>query len=133
MEANQEKLGGDSFPSSFEKPLEDCERIKFVLNTNKIFEKLNTEQLQLVADAMRPIAKSDGEIIIRQGDPGDNFYILNTGAADVFITQNDGEMRKLMTYEEGSNAAFGELAMLCNAPRQATVIAVGDVQLWAHI
>ena len=59
-----------------------------------------------------------------------NFYIWR-GRCDVWVSKNGGEPEKVFTYEEGSGAAFGELAFLYNAPRAATVKANGVVKLWA--
>jgi len=57
---------------------------------------------------------------------GDVFYILDTGIADVWVSKDSNEPTKVFTYEENSNACFGELALLYNAPRAATIKAKGD-------
>ena len=125
------KLADDFTPQKVEKSSEARERILAILTTNKFFSKLDSEQREMMADAMGPVEKADGETIIQQGDPGDNFYILDEGVADVWVSKNGGEPEKVFTYEEGSGAAFGELALLYNAPRAATVKANGAVKLWA--
>jgi CRP-like cAMP-binding protein len=67
---------------------------------------------------------SAGEDVIRQGDEGDNFYIIDNGQFDVFVDD-----RKVITIGDGGS--FGELALMYNAPRAATVRAVVDSVLWA--
>tara|TARA_B100000780_G_C21100125_1_gene443929 strand:+ start:975 stop:1721 length:747 start_codon:yes stop_codon:yes gene_type:complete len=84
-----------------------------------------------MADAMKSCESKNGDEIIKQGDAGDLFYILDSGIADVWVAKGDAAAAKVFTYEEGSNAAFGELALLYNAPRAATVKANGAVKLWS--
>lgn len=54
------------------------------------------------------------EVIIQQGDEGDNFYIIDTGEVEVFV---NGE--KMLTIGEGGS--FGELALIYGTPRAATI------------
>ena len=72
---------------------------------------------------------NDGDVIIAQGDDGDNFYILDQGTVEVFIESSDGEKKLVKTCEAGDS--FGELAIMYNAPRAASCVAKGDVRLWA--
>jgi|EP00945_MAST-04E_sp_MAST-4E-sp1_P007151 cAMP-dependent protein kinase regulator len=131
ISATVTKLADDFTPTKIEKTNDQRERLLAILTSNKFFSKLEAEQREMMADALAPITKSDGDVIIQQGDAGDNFYILDEGIADVYVSKNGGEEEKVFTYEEGSGAAFGELALLYNAPRAATVKAVGAVKLWA--
>jgi CRP-like cAMP-binding protein len=78
---------------------------------------------QVAGDAV-PVAYADGEPIIRQGEAGDCFYILATGSADVLA---DGAKRAAM----GPGDSFGEIALLRNVPRTASVVAVGPVEAFA--
>jgi MFS family permease len=78
---------------------------------------------QVAGDAV-PVAYADGEMIIRQGDAGNCFYILATGRVDV---RADGAMRAAM----GPGDSFGEIALLRNVPRTASVVAVGPVEGFA--
>jgi cAMP-dependent protein kinase regulator len=124
-------LADDFVPTKVEKTNDQRERLLAILTSNKFFSKLAQEQREMMADAMAPLEKNDGEEIIVQGDPGDNFYIMEQGVADVYVSKGGGAPEKVFTYEEGSGAAFGELALLYNAPRAATVKAVGVVKLWS--
>lgn len=60
-----------------------------------------------------------GDVIIRQGDPADHFYILAAGRAEVIAEDSQGGDHLLTTLEKG--AAFGEIGILTRRPRTATV------------
>lgn len=70
-----------------------------------------------------------GEEIITQGGIGDYFYVVETGALDVFVSRNGAPRVKVTDYT--ANGSFGELALMYNAPRAASVVAVADCILWA--
>ena len=67
-------------------------------------------------------------MIIKQGDPGEEFYVVDSGVPEVYVNKDGAEV-KVLTYGEGD--AFGELALMYNAPRAATVKANGAVKVWA--
>ena len=50
---------------------------------NVLFAHLEADELTDVLDAMFLVAKKPGDVIIQQGDEGDNFYIIDTGAVEV--------------------------------------------------
>ena len=53
------------------------------------------------------------------GEPGDNFYVVELGEFEIFVSKNKKKARKVATIQSGSS--FGELALMYNAPRAATV------------
>ena len=89
-----------------------------------MFRHLPLPTLDALALALTPVEVADGEVIFRQGDGGDRFYIVDTGAVDVII---DGEHTVLL----GAGSAFGEIALLRDVPRTATIVAHGDTLLAA--
>lgn len=89
-----------------------------------LFETLSEEDLIQIVDCMSPLAVVAGDIIIKEGDPGDLFYCLEAGIVSACV-QLQGEVMK---YEKGG--CFGELALLYNCPRAASVIALSDCSLW---
>ena len=64
-----------------------------------------------------------GETIIQQGDEGDNFYVVDDGTFEVYINGNK-------VVEITAGGSFGELALMYNTPRAATVKAGTDGTLW---
>uniref|UniRef100_A0A915IKB8 cAMP-dependent protein kinase regulatory subunit n=1 Tax=Romanomermis culicivorax TaxID=13658 RepID=A0A915IKB8_ROMCU len=91
---------------------------------NVLFAHLDENEKKDIFDAMCPVEKKADEIIIRQGDEGDNFYVIHEGQVDVFV--ND---EQVTTIKQGGS--FGELALIYGLPRAATVKAKVDTKLWA--
>lgn len=83
-----------------------------------ILTALTTAERAKVADALQTHTFTPDETIIREGDPGDNFYIMESGTADVY---KNGEHGPIKTYNKGDY--FGELALLNDKPRAATIVA----------
>lgn len=83
-----------------------------------ILTELTMAERAKVADALQTHTFAPGETIIREGDPGDNFYIVESGTADVFKIGVEGIIK---TYGKGDY--FGELALLNDQPRAASIIA----------
>jgi len=94
-----------------------------------IFRALDSGQINTVIDAMFEREVRTGDDIIKQGDDGDNFYVIARGTFAVYITGADGDSSLVCTFKDAGS--FGELALLYNTPRQATVRAKTDGLLWA--
>jgi cAMP-dependent protein kinase regulator len=126
----QTKVGNEEF-KIIPKSEEERGAIKEILRKCVLFEHLDESQIKNVEDAMFPLIKQEGEIIIKQNDNGDNFYLIEKGEVDVYIESKEGDERKLVnSYSDGDS--FGELAIMYNAPRAATCISKnGPVKLWA--
>merc|ERR1711962_1558527 len=92
---------------------------------NVLFSHLDENERSDIFDAMFPVNAMPGEVIIQQGDEGDNFYIIDSGDVEVYV---NGE--KVVQISEGGS--FGELALIYGTPRAATVKACTstDVKLW---
>lgn len=116
-------------------------RIRDTLKSNDkmqvLFGHLDGEPLNDVINAFYTKEVPVGSDIIRQGDEGDCLYIVNSGDVDIFVARPgpDGKIaagdkgQKVVTFSSG--ALFGELALMYNAPRAATVTAASPtVHLW---
>ncbi|VDK21425.1 unnamed protein product [Taenia asiatica] len=91
---------------------------------NVLFAHLDENERSDIFDAMFPLHRSRGDIIIKQGDDGDNFYIIDQGKVDIYV---NGELVSCI----GEGGSFGELALIYGTPRAATVKARSDeVKLW---
>ena len=96
------------------------------LDSVPLLQSLTPYERSKIADALESRKFPAESKIIKQGDPGDNFFILETGEAEVFKNgENDG--KPLRRYKKGDY--FGELALLNDAPRAASVISATDVKV----
>ncbi|XP_062928614.1 cAMP-dependent protein kinase type II-beta regulatory subunit-like [Mobula hypostoma] len=92
-----------------------------------LFKNLDQEQMFQLLDAMFERSVEVGEHVIDQGDDGDNFYVIERGKYDIFVIV-DGMQKCVGTYE--NHGSFGELALMYNTPRAATIIATSNGALW---
>lgn len=92
------------------------------LKSVPILSALEPNEISKIADALEPVEFDEGDVIIEQGQPGDSFYIMVEG--DAIVTKKDSEdggAVEVMKLESGNY--FGELALLTDKPRAATVTA----------
>jgi CRP-like cAMP-binding protein len=94
------------------------------LTSHYLFESLGAEDMERIVECMKPLVVSAGETVIRQGDVGDLFYCLEQGGANAMV---DGAV----VFSYASGGCFGELALIYNAPRAASVIATLACSFWA--
>eukprot|EP00741_Cyanophora_paradoxa_P007232 tig00001094_g6996.t1 len=119
----------DALPKRvFPKTEEEKRRIEKSIANNILFSHLDDAQRKEVFEAMFEAAKKAGEVVIKQGDEGDNFYLVDSGTFDVYVKKEDKDALVLTLQDGGS---FGELALMYNCPRAATVKARTDGKLWA--
>lgn len=105
-------------------------RLLAVVSKSPLLRTLDEKQKETIVNAFNgPITKQPGENIIIQGEIGDVFYLLEDGNVDVYISKKGQPEAKVHTYTPGN--AFGELAIMYNAPRAATCRAQTPCRLWA--
>ena len=95
-----------------------------------IFNALEDQDMISVIDAFEEKRYKAGEYVIKEGEKGDVVFLVDTGELDCEKTFKKGDPPTyLKTYKPGES--FGELALLYNAPRAATIKAKTDCLLWA--
>lgn len=95
-----------------------------LLHRVNVLHSLDMASLEDVAARARRVSESTGSVIVRQGDPGDAFYVIESGEAEVLL---DGfHVGRL-----GPGSGFGERALLRATPRTATVRALTEMTLYA--
>ncbi|CAG9333182.1 unnamed protein product [Blepharisma stoltei] len=119
---------GNFVPRVINKTDEQKSKIMAKLSVSFIFSHLEEKDKKVVIDAMESKSVRNGEFVIRQGEDGDLLYIVESGKLECTKVINGNETF-LKFYETGG--VFGELALLYNAPRAATIKAVVDSELWA--
>lgn len=85
-----------------------------------LFADLTPNTLAEVADQMMVHEANSDDIIIRQGDPGELFYLIRSGSVDVLINDGTGD-KKVAELKQGQY--FGEAALITDEPRNATIVA----------
>ncbi|HEY3911831.1 MAG TPA: ATP-binding cassette domain-containing protein [Stellaceae bacterium] len=96
--------------------LHDALRICEFLRAVDLFRSLTPTQLTDIAEKMTPRHFGTGETIVREGEPGEEFYLISDGEVDVM--RADHEVARL-----GRGDFFGEVALISGEPRNATVMA----------
>jgi CRP-like cAMP-binding protein len=89
------------------------------------FGKLDPAKLKLLAFTSRVFNFADGDALMRQGEASDSVYLIMDGRVDVLVGKADEEF---VLGTAGFNEMLGEMGVLMNAPRSATVRAHGPVK-----
>ena len=96
------------------------------LDNTVLFARLSDDEKAYLADSVRPAPFSAGEVITRQGATAHWLYLLTKGRAEILVATANGEARKVA--ELAAPSFFGEMALMTGEPREATVVAKGDVE-----
>ncbi|KAF2634499.1 camp-dependent protein kinase A regulatory subunit [Massarina eburnea CBS 473.64] len=135
---NPTSSSSDTFtPPYHQKTEEQQQRLRAAVAGNFLFSHLDDEQSAQVLGALqeKPIP-TKGIKVISQGDVGDFFYVVEKGMFEVYVNKSgkletglDGLGAKVGAV--GPGGSFGELALMYNAPRAATVMSAEQSTLWA--
>ncbi len=99
---------------------EDVERLRSI----PLFAKIEPSKLKLLAFTAQRLTFNADESLFHQGDIGDAAYIIIDGSADVVVDTPNGS---ITVAQLGKNAFVGEIAILCDVPRTATVTATSEL------
>jgi serine/threonine protein kinase len=114
---------GDDAPKVAAKSAASKEAIEVALMKHFLFKVLDKHSMESLIGAMTRKLMAPGEVVIKQGDDGDTFYVMEKGEVSVVIGG-----KTLGTIK--SPAAFGELALMYSAPRAATLTCTDYGVLW---
>lgn len=112
-------------PQVFQKSQQTKQLIKQAIHDNDFLKNLTESQIEEITLGMFPVSHARDSIIIKEGDVGSVVYVMEQGKVEV---SKDG---KLLSYIQQPGSVFGELAILYNCTRTATIRAITDCKLWA--
>ena len=113
------------------KSAEAIERIMHAVKSNIIFSRLNDLQLTMLQQAMGEHVVAAGQNVITQGEKGNHYFIVESGSLDVYVTGDEDGAEPKRVKGFGPGDSFGELGLMYNCPRTATITASSDVVLWS--
>jgi AAA family ATP:ADP antiporter len=103
------------------KDMDIIERIFFFKNLD-LFSQLSGEQIKPIAEMFEEEMLPAGEVVFRKGDPSEYLYVILSGKVSVFV--DDREVATL-----GAGEYFGDMALLDDEPRSATITLLQDTEL----
>ncbi len=98
------------------------------LARSPLFSTLGRLELARLAGELEELHFAPGRPIVRRGDPPDGFYVLKHGRVAVLAGDADGDGQPVTTL--GPGELFGEMALLADSPRTATIVAQDEVTVW---
>jgi len=120
---------GSFVPKVIQKSEEQKERIKKRLDNSFMFSSLEPKDKEIVINSMDEKKVQVGEWVIKQGEAGDHLYVIDAGQLECYKQfSKDQDPKMLKTYQPGES--FGELALLYNAPRAASIKAIVECTLF---
>jgi len=110
--------------SEYKKSQVSQDLIKSAIMDNDFMKNLDVSQIKEIVDVMYPMEYAKGSLIIKEGDIGSIVYVMEEGKVEV---SREGKFLSVMS----AGKLFGELAILYNCQRTATIKAATDCKLWA--
>lgn len=101
-----------------------------VVNSNILFSKYSAEEHEALVNAFEAREVDEGTFVINQGENGDHFYVVESGDLEVYVNNKEGNRTKINNTVLKSGNSFGELALMYNTPRQASIKAKSTCILW---
>jgi len=104
------------------------EKYEAFLKSVEILSEVEPYELLQISDALKPSSFNKGDYVIREGEMGDVFYLIEEGEAIATKTKEPGKPPETVkTYSKGGY--FGELALIKGEPRAANIVAVSNLKL----
>eukprot|EP00405_Crypthecodinium_cohnii_P057253 CAMPEP_0206625240 /NCGR_PEP_ID=MMETSP0325_2-20121206/64636_1 /ASSEMBLY_ACC=CAM_ASM_000347 /TAXON_ID=2866 /ORGANISM="Crypthecodinium cohnii, Strain Seligo" /LENGTH=1175 /DNA_ID=CAMNT_0054149423 /DNA_START=1 /DNA_END=3528 /DNA_ORIENTATION=- len=122
-------------PPVYPKTPEERKQLSEIIRTSHdskmhmLFGSVSKDTFEKIVDACESKVFEQGQHVIEQGDVGDFFYIVKSGFFDIFVSKGQDPPKKV--FQASTGFAFGELALLYNAPRSATITAAERSEVFA--
>lgn len=123
---NSESYTPDADSSNIQtkaKSLADCDLIYNSLNKHFVFKNLTIDQQDQIIETMKFYSLPPLTIVVEQGKPGNNFFVIASGECEVLVNE-----KRVNLLVEGNS--FGEMALLTDKPRTATVKTLQPTTFW---
>jgi len=91
-----------------------------------LFQLLDDEERSLLAAELDVVTYTVGDVVFSYGDPGDSLYVIRRGEVEVFFKDDTGA--RIVLEHAGPGDFFGELSLLDNGPRTASVVVTRDLE-----
>jgi len=119
--------------STFQKYLGDLKDLNIMwkmeaLQKIPLFANISREELSSICGCFTERIFKPGEVVFREGDEGDSFFIIESGHISVIKTSASTRDRQKEVAQLGPGNCFGERSLLSRDPRTATAKAIGDVR-----
>jgi CRP/FNR family cyclic AMP-dependent transcriptional regulator len=101
--------------------------IEEMMSKIPVFDKLEIKELRQIAGIVHRRQYAKGEFVFYQGDPGLGMYVVEKGSVGIVVEGSDGLKKEIIAMKDGD--FFGEIALLDESPRSASVIVKEDSQL----
>jgi len=118
---------------SYEKTEEIRSLIFDAIKPNVLFENDTKAEVLQIIDVFKPQEYKKGDVVIQQGDEGSEFFVVESGnlTIQIAVKGEDGEESQVHGGNYGRGGAFGEIALIFDTPRAATIKATSDCRLWS--
>ena len=103
--------------------------LSMVKKASPLFKELSKLELEAIVAFLEPRSIKASEIIFNEGDDGAEMFIIISGKVDAWVNLADGTQRWI--FEMGPGDFFGEMSIIANESRSATLAAKGDLELFA--
>jgi hypothetical protein len=110
----------DALPDTSAATADEEPEVGAQIVVSPLFKDFSVEELVAVIQGLNLLTFDRGQVIIREGEPGNSLYMLTSGTVKAFM-KRDGKQIPISELEEG--AFFGEVSILTGKPRTATVVA----------
>ena len=111
-----------------ENPAFDPTRLLLALRRSDLFASLSADAMTGLQAQLTSVTLMSGEVLFKEGEPSDSLYIVISGRLRVVSRATDDQSERLVA-DLGHGEIVGEMGLVCNEPRSATVVAIRDTNL----